>query len=340
LGGGRLRSEESRDADSNVAGRRRPRLREAVLLPALAFLLVLGALVNPHFLTYDNFVNILSASAAVGLLVVAESIIILAGSFDLSIESTLAFGPALGALLVIPAVSGGFGTEWPPLAGIALILLVGPFIGAVIGWLIVKVGLNAFVVTLAMLIVIRGLQQGITNAATLQDLPEEMQVLGYQAWLGLPWSVWLTGATFAIAWLLLKYHRLGRAIYAMGGNLEAARLSGISVDRIRIGIFALAGLLSVAAGLALVGYVGAITPNLGKDYLFNVFAATVVGGIALQGGKGSILGALGGVLLLGILQNLMVLAQVPTYWILAVYGTVILLALISTRLAAREAQAQ
>ena len=326
-------------AESDATPRRgRIRLREFVLLPALAVLVIFGAYNNPAFLTYDNFANILSASAAVGILVLAEAVIILSGSFDLSIESTLAFVPALAALLVIPAVAGGLGTEWPVWAGFVVMLMVGPAIGLLIGYLIVKVGLNAFIVTLAMLIVIRGLQQGITNSRTLQYLPEEMQWLGSNGPLELPWSVWLAAVLFAVAWTILKYHRVGRAIYAMGGNLEAARLSGIAVDRIRLGVFALAGLLAVIAGLALVGYVGAITPNLGKDYLFAVFAATVVGGVALQGGKGSILGALAGVLLLGILQNLMVLAQVPTYWILAVYGVVILLALVSARATSGEAQ--
>jgi simple sugar transport system permease protein len=327
------------DVERDRRASRYGRLREFVLLPALVALLAFGTLINPHFLTYDNLANILSASAAIGLLVVAESIIILAGGFDLSIESTLAFAPALGAILIIPAASGGLGTNWPIWAGMLVMFLVGPAIGWAIGYLVVKVRLNAFIVTLAMLIIVRGAQQGITNSRTLQDLPAEMQVLGSQGWLGFSWSVWLAAAAFLIAWIILSYHRIGRAIYAMGGNLEAARLSGIAVDRIRIGIFVLAGLLSVFAGLALVGYVGAITPNLGKDYLFNVFAAAVVGGVALQGGKGSILGALAGVLVLGIVQNLMVLAQVPTYWILAVYGLLILLALISARATSGESQA-
>jgi simple sugar transport system permease protein len=311
---------------------------ELLLIPALIVLLAVGSIATPNFLTSANLINILVASAALGILVVAETLIIISGSFDLSLESTMALGPAIAALLVLPLVDGGWGLLWPVWVVIAIALVVGPLVGLFNGLLIVKLRLNAFIVTLAMLIVIRGLHQGLTNSKTLENMPPQMQVLGSITWLTVPLSVWLTGALFLVAELILRYHSWGRAIYAMGGNLEAARLAGIPVDRIRLGIFSLAGFLAVVAGFVLVGYVGAIPPNLGKDYLFTVFAATVVGGVSLAGGKGSMIGALTGVLLLGVVQNLMVLAQVPSYWIQAVYGAIILLSLLSARATAGAPQ--
>ncbi len=311
---------------------------ELLLIPALIVLLVFGSLINPNFLTSTNLVNILLASAALAILVVAESLIIIGGSFDLSLESTMALGPALGALLVLPAADGGWGLGWPVWLAIAAAVVVGPLVGLLNGLLIVRVRLNAFIVTLAMLIVIRGVQQGLTNSKTLQSLPPEMQALGTITWFTVPLSVYLALALFLVAEILLRYHQWGRALYAMGGNIEAARLSGIRVDRVRLAVFCLAGLLAVVAGFVLLGYVGAIPPNLGKDYLFTVFAATVVGGVSLQGGRGTMIGALTGVLLLGVVQNLMVFAQVPSYWIQAVYGAIILLSLLSARVAARGGQ--
>jgi simple sugar transport system permease protein len=317
---------------SRASKRARPRISvELLLVPAIIAVLVIGSFVNNNFLTQENLVNILVASAGLAILVVAETLIIIAGSFDLSLESTTALGPAVCALLVLPAADGGWGLGWWVWAAIGVALLVGPLIGLINGLLIVKLRLNAFIVTLAILIVVRGVQQGLTNSKTLQSLPPETQLLGSATILTVPLSVWLAGALFLIAELMLRYHAWGRAIYAMGGNLEAARLSGIRVDAIRLAVFALAGLLAVIAGFVLLGYVGAIPPNLAKDYLFTVFAATVVGGVSLNGGKGSMIGALSGVLLLGVVQNLMVLAQVPSYWIQAVYGAIILLSLLSAR---------
>jgi simple sugar transport system permease protein len=314
------------------------RAADVLLVPALLFMLIVGSLANPNFLTSANLVNILVASAALGLLVVAESMIIIGGTFDLSLESTMALGPAVGAMLVLSTADGGWGLQLPVWLGIAVALAIAIAVGLVNGFLIVRLRLNAFIVTLAMLIVLRGIQQGLTNSRTLQNLPRELQALGSINYATIPLSVWLTGLAFLLAGIVLRFHFVGRAIYASGGNLEAARLAAIPVDRLRIGLFVLGGLLAVVAGFVLVGYVGAITPNLGKDYLFTVFAATVVGGVSLNGGRGTMLGALTGVLLLGVVQNVMVLAQVPSYWIQAVYGVIILLALISARAAAGRAQ--
>lgn len=313
---------------------------ELLLAPALVVLIIVGALVNPRFLSYTNISNILVASAALGILVVAETIIILTGSIDLSLESTVAISPALTGLLVLGIADGGWGLHWPVWLAIVAGLLAGPLIGLVNGVLIIKLGLDGFIVTIAMLIVVRGVQTGLSNSRTLQDLPSEMHALGSTEILSVPLSVWITGFAFLAGIILLRYHTVGRSIYATGGNLNAARLSGIRVDRLRIGAFVIGGFLAAIAGFVLVGYVGSIPPNLGKDYLFSVFAATVVGGVSLNGGKGSLIGALMGVLILGVVQNLMVLAQVPTYWIKAVYGVIILLALVSARASAGTRQGE
>jgi simple sugar transport system permease protein len=202
----------------------------------------------------------------------------------------------------------------------------------------VKLQLNGFIVTLAMNIVLRGVLIGMVSGKTLFDAPEAFFALGSDSWLGVPVSVWVTGLCFAVAGWALRYHRLGRAVYAVGGNAPAARAAGIRVDRVAWGVLVIGGTLAAVAGLVIAGRVGAVNANQGQGLIFTVFAAAVIGGISLRGGKGSLTGALLGVLLLGLLENLLTLAQVSSFWIQAIYGAIILVALMVARLTTGEAQ--
>ncbi|WP_405720472.1 ABC transporter permease [Streptomyces sp. NBC_01537] len=315
------------------------RTRDLALLPALVLLLVIGAVGNDNFLHRDNLLNVLSASSALGLLVLAEAMILISGNMDLSLESIAGLAPALGLMVVIPASSAGFGTQLPSWLGLLLIPLTGALIGAVNGLLIVKLQLNGFIVTLAMNIVLRGVLVGMVSGKTLFDAPAAFFALGSDSWLGVPVSVWVTGLCFAVAGWVLRYHRLGRAVYAVGGNAPAARAAGIRVDRVAWGVLVIGGTLAAVAGLVIAGRVGAVNANQGQGMIFTVFAAAVIGGISLRGGKGSLTGALLGVLLLGLLENLLTLAQVSSFWIQAIYGAIIMVALMVARLTTGEAQA-
>jgi len=312
------------------------RWRDLALLPALILLMAVGAWVSPSFLTRANLISVLGASAALALVVLAESLIVIVGKFDLSLESTVGFAPALGAMLVMPATSAGFGWQWSPLAGMLVIVAVGALIGWINGLLVVRLRLNAFIVTLAMLIVLRGMLVGATKGGTLFDMPASFFALATVTVLGLPLSVWLAAAAFAFAAFMLRYHRIGRALYAIGGNAQAARAAGIRVERIVWGVFVLGSMLASIGGLVVTGYVGAINANQGNGMIFTVFAAAVIGGISLDGGKGTMFGALTGVLLLGVVQNLLTLAQVPSFWIQAIYGAIILGSLMIARLAGSQ----
>ncbi|RII20286.1 Ribose transport system permease protein RbsC [Streptomyces sp. YIM 130001] len=314
------------------------RARELALVPALLLLLVLGALLNDSFLTERNLISILGASAALAMVVLAEALVLITGKFDLSLESVVGIAPAVGALLVLPAAQAGFGTELPAVVAVSAILLVGAVIGAFNGVLVVKLKLNAFIVTLAMLIVLRGLLVGATEGKTLFGMPDSFYTLATTTFLTIPMSVWLAAAAFGLAGLVLKYHRVGRALYAIGGNPEAARAAGIRVERVMLGVFVTAGVLAALGGLIQTGYVGAINANQGQNMIFTVFAAAVIGGISLDGGKGTMFGALTGVLLLGVVQNLLTLAQVPSFWIQAIYGGIILVALMIARVTTGRAQ--
>ncbi|MFI0820995.1 ABC transporter permease [Streptomyces sp. NPDC021098] len=314
------------------------RIRDLALLPAVVLLLVIGAIGNPDFLSRDNLVNILGASSALGLLVLAEAMILISGRMDLSLESIAGLAPALGFLVVIPASASGFGTELPTWVGLLVIPLAGAGVGAVNGALIVGLGLNGFIVTLAMNIVLRGVLIGLVSGKTLFAAPDAFFVLGSQEWLGVPVSVWVTALCFALAGFALRYHRLGRAVYAIGGSAPAARAAGIRTARVGWAVLIVGGALAGLAGLVIAGRVGAVGANQGSGLIFTVFAAAVIGGISLRGGRGSLLGALLGTLLLGMLENLLTLAQVSSFWIQAIYGGIILLALVVARLTTGEAQ--
>ena len=141
-------------------------------------------------------------------------------------------------------------------------------------------------------------------------------------------SIWIAGILFLIFGLLLRYHKWGRALYAIGGNADAARVAGIRVDRITWSVYIIGSILAALAGLMLTGRIASVVSSQGQNMIFYVFAASVIGGISLNGGRGRLLGALTGVLLLGFLQNVLTLAEVAAFWIDAVYGAIILVALI------------
>jgi simple sugar transport system permease protein len=314
-------------------------LRELTLIPAIVLAIVVGSFASDAFLTTDNFLNILQQSSELSVVVIAETLILLAGKFDLSLESVVGLAPMLGAWLILKDVQNGgsgIGLDWR--LAIVAVLLTGAAVGAINGFLIVRLRLNAFIVTLAMLILLRGVQLGTTNGKTLFDLPDGYLYLGSGKWAGIPVSIWIAGILYLGFGLFLRYHRLGRALYAIGGNADAARVAGIRVDRVVWGALIVAGMLAGLAGLMLTGRIASVVTSQGQNMIFYVFAAAVIGGISLNGGKGRLLGALTGVLLLGILQNVLTLAEIPAFWIDAVYGAIILVALVLGRVTGGTAE--
>jgi simple sugar transport system permease protein len=318
-------------------------IREAALLPVLAVLLVVGAILNSHFLTVSNIVTgIGQQSSALGVVVVGESLILLIGGMDLSLESTFGLAPMLAAWLIVPVASFGDGLLLNPYLGIAILLAVGAAVGLVNGLLIVRGRLNGFIVTLAMTILLAGIQEGIVKGQAPFNLPTAFGYLGSAQLGAVPVSLIVAAVIFVLTGLFLRYHRLGRAIYAVGGNREAARAAGIKVNQVRIGVYVAGSVLAAIGGLMEAGRVSSVTPTqgYGEGIIFPVFAAAVIGGVSLQGGRGNMVGAASGVILLGVVQNILTLENAPNYWIDAIDGGVILLALILARVIGGEASAE
>lgn len=325
--------------------RARPRLdfarwRDLSLVPVILVLMLIGFIVSPAFLTTENLVGVVQQSTELGLLVLGLALVLICGRMDLSLESTLAVAPSIAMWLVLPAEGDGFHGIglFPGWLAIPLCLAVGALIGGTNGFLMLKLRVNGFIATLGMLTMLRGLHVGISDGKSIVNVPDSFSYLGNATWLGIPGAVWLCLVLYLIAGLVLAYMRHGRALYAIGGNPEAARAAGIRTDRITWIVLALAGMLAAFAGILFTGHYGSVSASQGDGWIFQVFAAAVIGGIGLRGGRGTVFGALTGVLTLQLVVNVMTLGGVPAMWNQFLNGMIIIVALIISRFASGERQ--
>jgi simple sugar transport system permease protein len=314
------------------------RLRDLALIPAIIVIAIVGQIVNPVFLHTNNLINVLQTMSEIAILVLAETLVLIAGKMDLSLESTFGLAPGVAAWLVVqPGVTHGLGLV-PGAWAVPLTLVVGALIGAFNGLLIVRFKLNGFIVTLGMLIVLRGTLTGITGGKTFFGLPASMLYLSNTNWLGMPASIWVCLLAFAVAIVVLGFTQSGRSLYAIGGNVDAARAAGIRTDRVLWLTLIVASTLAALGGMLLSGRLASVAAAQGNGDIFNVFAAAVIGGISLNGGKGTVFGAFTGVLLLFMIENVLTLAGVPAQWISALNGAIILIALAVSRITSGKAQ--
>ncbi|MFD9488276.1 ABC transporter permease [Streptomyces sp. NPDC059991] len=310
------------------------------LVPVILVLMVIGFVVSPVFLTSDNLISVIQQSSELSLLVLGQALILICGRMDLSLESTIGIAPVIAMWLVLPSQGGRFAGLGllPAWTAIPLCLLVGVAIGTVNGFLMLKLNVNGFIATLGMLTMLRGLHVGITEGKSITEVPESFRYLGRTDWLGAPAAVWICLTLFAVGGAALAWLRHGRALYAIGGNPEAARAAGIRVDRITWAVLAIGGLLAAFAGILYTGHYGSVAATQGNGWIFQVFAAAVIGGISLKGGRGTLFGALTGVLTLQLVVNVMTLGGVPALWNQFLNGAIIIVALVISRFASGEKQ--
>ncbi|MEU6223153.1 ABC transporter permease [Streptomyces sp. NPDC047042] len=313
------------------------RLRDLALVPAIVVIAIVGQIVNPVFLQTDNLINVLQTMSEIALLVLAQTMILIVKKMDLSLESTMGLAPGVAAWLTIGSAGHGLGIL-PGAWAIPVTLAVGVLIGVVNSLLIIRFGLNGFIVTLGMLIVLRGVLTGISGGQTFFQLPESMLYLGTAQWFGMPASIWLCLALFAVAIVVLGWTSFGRSLYAIGGNVDAAKAAGIRTDRVLWIVLVAGSVLAALAGLLLSGRLASVASAQGNGYIFTVFAAAVIGGISLNGGKGTMFGAFSGILLLFMIQNVLTLGGVPAQWIGALNGLIILVALMISRITGGKVQ--
>ncbi|MCC7336506.1 MAG: ribose ABC transporter permease [Pirellulaceae bacterium] len=298
-------------------------------------MVVAMSLLSDRFLTTANGWNIMRQISVNVCLSIGMTMIIIAGGIDLSVGSILALAGAITAGLIktplaIPWL--GIELEFTVGGGILAGLAVGMFLGWFNGQMITRVRIPPFVATLGMLSIARGLTMLWTKGFPITGLGSTFAIIGTSSFLGAPVPVWIA-ALLAVAFMVVTNKtRFGRYIYAVGGNEQAARLSGLNVDRIKLWIYTLAGGLSAVAGLIVTSRLDSAQPNAGTGYELDSIAAVVIGGTSLSGGRGSIWGTVVGCLIIGVLNSGLVLLNVSPFWQQVVKGVVILVAVAIDRL--------
>jgi len=285
---------------------------------------------TPRYLTIMNFKNILVHASVLGILVVGQSFPLITGNFDLTMESTLGITAMFGAWLITASEPPAFGSglELSPFVGIAAMFVLAIIIGWINGFFITRVKINNFIATLSMLIILRGLILVITEGNTISTMPDAFNALGYQeVFGGIPMSVIVMVLCFFFAAIVFGYTGFGRSLYAVGGSPTAALATGIDPDKKVRQAYLISSCMGALAGLVLVGRLKAFPANLGQNMNFEMFAAAVIGGISLQGGRGTMVGAFGGVLLLSAVDSGLNLLRVNSFWIDTIRGLIILLAM-------------
>nr|WP_188372560.1 ribose ABC transporter permease [Vibrio cholerae] len=299
-------------------------LIEQKSLIALLFLVVVVSFLNPNFFTVDNLLNILRQTSVNAIIAVGMTLVILTAGIDLSVGSVLALCGAFAATLVA--------MEVPVLVAVSTALLAGAALGAISGIIIAKGKVQAFIATLVTMTLLRGVTMVYTDGRPIStgftDTADTFAWFGTGYALGIPVPVWLMVVVFAGAWYLLNHTRFGRYVYAVGGNESATRLSGINVDRVKIGVYAICGLLAALAGIIVTSRLSSAQPTAGMGYELDAIAAVVLGGTSLMGGKGRIMGTLIGALIIGFLNNALNLLDVSSYYQMIAKAVVILLAVL------------
>lgn len=311
----------------------KPKINLSSLQPLIALLLMVVAMffLSENFATRDNLFNVARQISVNLCISIGMTIVILTGGIDLSVGSVLAFTGAIAAGLIkngieIPGVNLFIGFT---LFGVIVVaMLIGGILGWFNGFMVTRFKVPPFVATLSMLTIARGLTMLYTKGFPITQLGDHFNFLGTGWFLGVPMPVWISVIVIVVSIVFMNKTRTGRYIYAIGGNEKATLLSGVNVKKVKVFVYVLAGILSGIGGLLVTARLDSAQPNAGTGYELDSIAAVVIGGTSLSGGKGSIMGTIIGALIIGVLNNGLVLLNVSPFWQQVIKGLVILLAVI------------
>lgn len=296
------------------------------LIGLILFSLVV-AILNPRFLSMMNILNILRQTSINAIIAAGMTFVILTGGIDLSVGSVLAFTGAVAAALI--------GLSLPIAPTIFLTLLVGTLLGSATGLVVAKGKIQAFIATLVSMTILRGATLVFTEGRPITTMGQStsnfFSAIGNGYFLGIPIPVYIMVFVFSISHYILFHTRCGRYVYAIGGNEEAARLSGLSTIKLKIAVYGISGFLASLSGIIMTARLSSAQPTAGTGYELDAIAAVVLGGTSLAGGVGTILGTLVGALIIGILNNALNLLNVSSYFQMIAKGSVILIAVLLDR---------
>ncbi|PLP59064.1 ribose ABC transporter permease [Mesorhizobium loti] len=288
------------------------------IIISLAVLCVVFSVMSPRFLAFNNFMNIMQQVAVIAVAAYGMTYVILLGDIDLSIGSII----AVSGMVAAQAFAMGFGF----FPAVALTLAAGALMGALNGALSAKLMLPSFIVTVATMGIYRGMVSLPTNGAPAMIENDTWLAIGGESFLGIPIIIWIMAVLFVVNHIILSKTIFGRQVYLTGGNREAAIYSGIRVDRIKIIVFTISGMMAAISGMLLSSRLSSAQTNAGTGYELDAIAAVVLGGTSLAGGVGTIIGTILGALIIGVINNGMNMLSVPYFYQLIVKGAVILIA--------------
>jgi ribose/xylose/arabinose/galactoside ABC-type transport system permease subunit len=307
---------ENRSLNMNI--RRFFRLKELGIAIPLVLIFVIIGLVNPRFFSSTNIINMLRNSAFVFIIGLTMTTVFIGGGLDLSVGSSLALGGVISGLALLAGVP------------IWICVIIGTLMGSLVGYLnglfIARFKIPSFIVTLGMMYIARGIVQFLTRGNPVYPLPEEFNFLGQGRLLGIPVVILVAVVLGVIGHIILTSTIFGRSIFALGGNSETARVSGINIVNISLITYVLNGTTSGLTGVLTAARLGSALSNAGAGMELTVIAAVIIGGTSLFGGSGSILGTAVGALLMSVIANGMVFLKVSIYLQAVVIGVIIILA--------------
>jgi ribose transport system permease protein len=286
----------------------------------IVLLVAVGALTlaSPEFLTGNNLANLARQVAIFGILAIGQLVVILTGGIDLSVGSILGLAGAVTAQLLVSGV--------PIVPAILIGVVVGGVLGIANGVLVTRFKLPPFIATLGMLGIARGIVLVITDANTIQGLPDGFQTVANGTVLGIPNLLIIFAIITAIAWFVLNRTVFGRYVYAVGSNPEAARLAGVPVAMVTTAVYVISGVLAAVGGVLLTSRLGAGVPTAGTGFELQAIAACVIGGASLSGARGSAIGAACGALIIGVLNNGGNLLAINAFYLQIAIGALVLVA--------------
>ena len=330
----------------NLASSRIARLLRDALIhggPVIA-LLLLGLYLQsatPYFWTESNMINVARRTSVLVIFAVGQTFVILTGGIDLSVGATAALAGSVSAVTMTQQVNV-FGIKFGPVGfveGLAIALAVGAGAGLLNGLLITRGRIPDFIATLGTLEAFRGMALLTTgglpvpsyysNAPKARNyLPSEIVALGRNDWLGIPVAAWIAIAVTILSWFILKYTAFGRSTFAVGGNREAARVSGINVERCKIGVYVVSAVLAALAGVVLMGRLNSANALMASEENLNSIASVVIGGTNLFGGEGGVFGSIIGALTIGVIGNGLNLLNVTDFYQRIIQGSIIVVVVI------------
>jgi ribose/xylose/arabinose/galactoside ABC-type transport system permease subunit len=315
--------------------------RRSILEIVLIVLCVALWIATPRFLTVENLLGVLRNVSMKGVIAFGMTIVIVAGEIDLSVGSMVAFSGCIAAWLAAKYgnLPGAEGTAVVILA-VPATILVGTLIGAGSGFLRVKFRVPTFIVTLAWMTVLRGASLLITNGFPISSFPDWFGFIGSGYVWGIPFPAIILLALYVVAHFVMNFTTFGRSVYAVGGNAEAARLSGIRVTRVKIAVMAIVAGLASLAGIMVASQIQSGNATSGMGWELDVIAAVIIGGCSLAGGSGRVWGTLVGVVFLGVLLNGMTILGISSYWQQVVEGALVLGAVLVNMAPATKSERQ